>query len=297
MQKLKNRIIDRMLEEHLTGAEIDLLLHMSQMQDDSGRIYGVYYRDVCEAVKISYETFYTSMEVLEQKHFIKRSKEAYGDSDVTILDNVFTYQGALQEGYVDTGRQLFYNSEFYRLKAGEKLLALQFFKNAGAGKHHTGKYHIGINKFYNDYMERLQVKRRTLQQYLKRLKKFFLLTLSGGILLVRNQDTYEERGSALRTDKTRLASQLVRVAYRRNRIADPEGKLKQEDYLQWTKEQQDAVRLIETFWPRFQIRTPVVFLQAIRKSLERLNEGVSNEYKWQRLFKPKLVNRYMDSFR
>lgn len=292
MQKLKNRIIDRMMEEHLTGAEIDLLLHMSQMQDDSGRIYGVYYRDVCEAVKISYETFYTSMEVLEQKHFIKRSKEAYGDSEVTILDNVFTYQGALGEGYIDTGRQMFYNSAFYRLKAGEKLLALQFFKNAGAGK-----FHIGINKFYVDYMERLQVKRRTLQQYLKRLKKLFLLTLSGGILLVRNQDIYEERGSVLRTDKTRFASQIVRVAFRRNRIADPEGRLKQEDYFQWTKEQRDAMSLIEIFWPRFQLQTPAVFLRAVRKSIEKLNEGISNEYRWRRLLKPKLINKYMSTFR
>lgn len=292
MQKLKNRIIDRMMEEHLTGAEIDLLLHMSQMQDDRGRIYGVYYRDVCEAIKISYETFYTSMEVLEQKHFIKRTKEAYGDSEITILDNVFTYQGALGEGYVDTGRQLFYSSAFYRLKAGEKLLALQFFKNAGAGK-----YHIGINKFYAEYMERLQLRRRTIQQYLKRLKKFFLITLSDGILLVRNRDTYEERGSALRTDKTRFASQIVRVALRRNRISDPEGKLKQEDYFQWTKEQRDAMGLIETFWPRFQLQTPAVFLRAVRKSIEKLNEGISNEYRWRRLLKPKLINKYMSTFR
>lgn len=292
MQKLKNRIIDRMMEKHLTSAEIDLLLHLSQVQDDSGRIYGVYYKDVCAAINISYETYYTSLEVLEQKGFISRSKEAYGDSEVTILDNVFTYQGAHAEGYVNTGRKLFYSPLFYHLKAGEKLLALQFLKNAGAGK-----YHIGINKFYADYMDRLKVKRRTLQQYLSRLKKFFSLTLAGGILLVRNKDAYYEADSLLRTDEERFSVQLVRVALRRNRIADPEGRARGADYRQWPEDQREIRKFIRQFWPRFQLRTPEIFLKAVRKSIEKLNEGIANEYKWQRLLKPALVNKYMGSFR
>lgn len=291
MQKLKNRIIDRMMEEHLTSAEIDLLLHISQMQDDSGRIYGVYYKDVCAAINISYETYYTSLEVLEKKGFISRSKEAYGDCDITILDNVFTYQGANEEGYVNTGRRLFY-STFYHLKAGEKLLALQFFKNAGAGK-----YHIGINKFYADFMERLQVKRRTLQQYLQRLKKFFTLTLANGILSVRNNDAYEEPDSILRTDDARFSLQLVRVALRRNRIEDPQGRMKEENYFRWSSDQQEIRKFIKQFWPRYQLRTPELFLKAIRKSIEKLNEGISNEYKWRRVLQPKLINKYMGSFR
>lgn len=288
MQKLKNSIVNRMLEEHLTSAEINLLLYVSRYQDDQGRVLGIYYKDVCAAIEISYETFYTSLEILERKGFITRSKGSYGDSDITILNNDFTYTGAMEEGYINTARPLFYNKAFYRLKAGEKLLALQFFKNAGAGK-----YRIGINKLYTDFAERLKVKRRTLQQYLKRLKEFFSMTLSGGILLVRNKERYEDPASILSNDKIQFSMHIMRVAHRRYKISDPDELTKNDNFLLWSKDQKDTRKLIEQYWSTYKTRTAEIFLAAVKKSIEKINEGQPNKYKWRRDLKPKLIHQYM----
>lgn len=52
MQKLKNTVLDKMLTAHLTKAEVDFMIEISHYQDDSGKVYGVYYKDVCEAIGI-----------------------------------------------------------------------------------------------------------------------------------------------------------------------------------------------------------------------------------------------------
>ena len=38
MQKLKNSVLDRMIEEKLTSKEIDFLIYVSRYQDDSGKV-------------------------------------------------------------------------------------------------------------------------------------------------------------------------------------------------------------------------------------------------------------------
>lgn len=294
MQKLKNSIVNRMLEEHLTGAEINLLLHISKYQEDQGRVCGVYYKDVCAAIGISYETFYTSLETLEKKGFIKRSRGAYGDSDIVILDNDCSCGEEWEKGYINTGNPLFYNPEFYRLKAGEKLLALQFFKNAGAGH-----YHIGINKLYHDFSEKLGVKRRTIQQYLRRLKEYFSITLKDGILHVRYKEKYESERRKNLSSNEEFVLHVMRVAFRRSRIHMPapyqtmNQLIRTSEYkpLNLPKDLTDVKNLFRQYWPRHGTGLAAIFLRAVQRSLEKINDKQPNQYRWKREINPKLIHK------
>lgn len=216
MQKLKNEVLDRMLEKHLTKAEVDVLLELSHYQDDKGKVYGVYYRNVCEAVGISYETFYCTIENLVDKGLIRVEQTCKGDRDVTILHNDFSYPGALQEGFVSTGHYLFDNPKFKKLKAGEKLLAMQFFRITGAGKHF---YNISVEFFIKKYTELLQVKLRTLRVYLSHLRDFFSINIKNRnyyICIKKNECKYEEL-EAPTTDIKRLSEHLIKTACRRHK--------------------------------------------------------------------------------
>ena len=104
MQKIKYGVLDKLLRADLSRAEMDFILHISHYQDDTGCVSGIYYRDICEALQISYQTFYDVLRSLQAKEIIKVDKAFYGDWDVTILDNSF--QNGIT-GYVSTGDDLF----------------------------------------------------------------------------------------------------------------------------------------------------------------------------------------------
>lgn len=89
MQKIKYGVLDKLLRADLSRAEMDFILHISHYQDDTGCVSGIYYRDICEALQISYQTFYDVLRSLQAKEIIKVDKAFYGDWDVTILDNSF----------------------------------------------------------------------------------------------------------------------------------------------------------------------------------------------------------------
>lgn len=216
VQKLKNVVLEKMLASHMTKAEVDVLLELSHYQDDRGKIYGVYYRSVCKAVGISYETYYTTLESLTDKGLIRVEQTCRGDRDVTILNNDFSYPGALQEGYIGTGQYLFDNKKFQKLKAGEKLLAMQLFRITEGGKH---SYNVGIDFFIRKYTELLKIKLKTLRVYLTRLKRLFNITVKNKNYCIRikaEECRYEEL-EAPATDLSKLSEYLIKTACRRNK--------------------------------------------------------------------------------
>ena len=87
MQKLRYAIINRIKEENLTGTEIDILLYISRFQDESGRIKGIYYKDIAAATFRHKTQIYVSLKKLEEKHFISREKGSRYDMNITILNN------------------------------------------------------------------------------------------------------------------------------------------------------------------------------------------------------------------
>ena len=177
MQKIKYGVLDKLLRADLSRAEMDFILHISHYQDDTGCVSGIYYRDICEALQISYQTFYDVLRSLQAKEIIKVDKAFYGDWDVTILDNSF--QNGIT-GYVSTGDDLFLDPEFQKCGPQEKLLALEFLKIA-KNPSNGGKYRIGKEKLLEKYGKLFSVTKRIILRKLHRLKRFFVMSITEGI--------------------------------------------------------------------------------------------------------------------
>ncbi len=273
MQKLKNRVLDKMLQAHLTKAEVDIILEISHYQDESGKIYGVYYKDVCETIGISYETFYVTIRSLADKGLIKLQKDFRGDWDIIIVDNDFSYPEALKEGYISTGHDIFYNEAFKTLKANEKLLAMQFLKIGGAGK----RYHIGANLLYEKYAALLSVTKRTIQVYLGRLREFFSIGIKDKMYWITPLVSVFKDNAP--TDMDNYAEHLVDVACRRNKaIYSGRGK-------------QDMMQLVKQYVQELKSKTAQVFLRAVSGSLEKGNKDIPDKRKWNRELNPKFVHK------
>ncbi len=272
MQKLKNSVIDAMIKLHMTKAEVDFVLELSHHQDDTGTVYGVYYKDVCKAINISYETFYVVLRSLEQKQLIKYEKNYYGDWDICIVNNDFS-QGSYEEGYISTGHDLFYNKTFKTMKANEKLLAMQLLKIVGAGK----RYHVGIEHFYEKYCELLGVAKRTLALYLHSLKSFFKMEKREGNYWITAQGTvYKENAP---TDLNVLSDYLGITACRRNRITYTEETLR------------DTLILVRQYSEKLKEKIASVFLSAVRESIEKQNSSQKSRSSWDRTLNPKFVHK------
>ncbi len=284
MQKLKNSILDKMLESHLTKAEVDFLLELSHYQDDTGKIYGVYYRDVCAAVGISYETFYATMESLVKKGFLHKEKASYGDFDLTILGNDFSYPGAVREGYISTGHYLFHDKNFKALKAGEKLLTMQILKISGASDKSGsgGKYYIAVEGFFAKYTRLMQITKRTLRTYLTRIKQFISVTLHSKFYLFKPKDIcfLEKTDYIMPSDKDRLSDQLMRTACRRNRAT-------------YTQQQyKDTKNLIRQYLDALKTETARLFLSAVETSIKKANEPLAKR-SWNRHLNPKFIHKLL----
>lgn len=272
MQKLKNSVIDAMMKLHMTKAEVDFMLELSHYQDDTGTVYGVYYKDMCQAIKISYETFYVVLRSLEQKQLITYQKDCHGDWDIRILNNDFS-RGNYTDGYISTGHDLFYDQVFRAMKANEKLLALQLLKIVGASK----RYYVNIENFFQKYCDVLGVAKRTLAVYLHSLKQFFKIAKKEGNYWITAKWTiYKENAP---TDLRVLSDYLGRVASRRNRLTYTEKALK------------DTIFLIKQYRETLKEKTASVFLAAVRESIEKQNNDQKYRSKWERTLNPKFVHK------
>ena len=173
MQKIKESVLNHMLKSNMTSAEVNFIIYISHFQDDTGKVVGIHYKDICNAIDVSYQTFYDVVKNLEKKNIIKtdRTLRDYpGEWTIQILNNDFTgyFDQEKKESYISTGHDIFYKKAFLQLKAKEKLLAMHLIKIAGANqtkvKDGLGKFHIGVKKFYEEYSRLLDVTERVLQK-------------------------------------------------------------------------------------------------------------------------------------
>jgi len=280
MQKLKNTVINRMLEAHLkahlTKAEVDFIIHISHYQDNRGRVTGLYYKDVCSSLDISFQTFYDVIRSLEDKQLIRVNKEYYGDWDITIQGNSFE-DGKYDEGYISTGDDIFFDLDFKKLKVGEKLLLLQFLKITKNDKN-GGKYRIGLSLFQDKYCKLLDVTIRVLQRYLYTLKRFFSIGISKGQYFIRPLEGVGEKKQAP-TDMQLFKEHIGAVIFRRQRASS-------------TKEEyQDTIDLISQYADTLKDKITEVFQRAVEESIRLKNAGISNQYKWNRQINPKFIHK------
>lgn len=173
MSKLKNTYIDKMAEKKLSSCEVDFILYVVESEDITGLIESVYYKDVCDALGISIQKFYDILNSLSQKGLIYFEKVNYADVRVKLIGNDFrgiSYKKGCV-GYLKVASIDFKNKTFRDLKAGSKLLYL-YMQRFTKGKH------MFVHKFYEDFCKIFRVTKKTLQKYLRQLKKNGFLCVS-----------------------------------------------------------------------------------------------------------------------
>lgn len=196
MYKLKNAIIDKMISNKLSSKEIDFVLYVAAFQDDTGRIESVYYKDVCSAINVSIQKFYDILNSLSEKGMISYEKIHRADVCVKILDNDFS-DVAYREGYLKVIGTDFQNDKFQSLKAGSKLLYL-YMQRFVSGKH------MLVKNFYDEYCRLFSVKSKSLQRYLRELKKNYFLFISKKRNKALNYEMTMKNSTVLLNKKTHM---------------------------------------------------------------------------------------------
>lgn len=275
MQKLKNAILDKLIEKHVTAAELDVLLYISRRQSEDGWVAGVYYREVSEALHISFQTFYNALNGLEEKEIIRKGKGSYYDIDVQILNNRLMTAEERAEGYIQTNKDIFRSEDFQKLKANEKLLAMYICKVAESGR---GSYHIGVENFYDKFTRLLGVSRRIVQRYLTALRKLFSIGIKEGKYWITPRKIAPE--GPKRTDKELYAENIVKAVFRRNR-----AKYTKKDF-------KDIQTVVGQYADDYKERIIGAIGRATQRSLYLKNEN-KNKYKWDRKINPAYIHKLL----
>jgi len=280
MQKLKYSVLDKMILNKCTSAEVNFICHIAKYQKDDGTVQGVYYKKICEELDCADQTFYDVMKSLEKKKIIKRVKASYYDWDIVILDNDFTEAikrkfSEEEDRYINLNHDIFYKKEFMGLKAGEKLLAMKFLIICFSGK---GSYNLGLKKFYKDYMKLFGVTKRALQNYLKNLKIFFSIGVKDKQYWITPLVSVYKKIGNKRTDDSIYNPHFGEVICRRVKIKFTKKTLK------------DTVDLLSQYRSIFLDQVETVVHKAILRSIEKANIGIRTS-KWIRELQPKLVHK------
>lgn len=170
MYKIKNSYIDSMIKQKTTSKEIDFLLYIASFQDEYGMVNSVYYKDVCDSIGCSVQTFYDVLESLRNKGLISYTKLNAADISVTFLDNDFSARD-YSCGYLKVASKNFQDKKFRDLKAGSKLLYL-YMQRFVKGRH------MLVAEFYSRFCELFGVVAKSIQRYLLELKNAALLYVS-----------------------------------------------------------------------------------------------------------------------
>lgn len=151
MKKLSYEVLEKVKKDNLTRKEIDFLLYISKYQNNMGIVDRIYYKNVCNAIKISHQCFYNIISSLEEKNILRATKNNL-DPDkywsFFIYNNQFTNNKDFKKGYISTNYKIFSSDEFLNLKKLEKVLIIELIKRFGYTKRHSLKWSIlKIKKF------------------------------------------------------------------------------------------------------------------------------------------------------
>lgn len=142
MQKIKRKIVKNIIEKISSVNQFDLLVYISQYQNDAGIINNLFYKDVCLMLKMSPQTFYNALYALEKKGFIILSGR-HGTFDIRIVDNYFFNKEHYREGYMDLAKHPFvFSFSFLSQSLTTKKIALKLLLDATIQK----SFNVGIEK-------------------------------------------------------------------------------------------------------------------------------------------------------
>ena len=298
MNKIKDSIIDRMLNEGITGTQIDFFIVISRYQDDHNCSRMVSYRDICEEAHIANPTFYTCMRELEEKGYIKyKQNKEHGDWDIQILNNDFSTQESFKDGYLDTNHEIFFDENFFKMTAIEKLLTIKVMRTCQASKDLKGIYRISLKEFYGQYPERFKayaknekLTKRVLQDCLKTLRKFFYIWIKGGMYYFnpRKDKVYQKESLNRRTEERNFREFIGKSICRRL-------KLRYEETDQEFKDTTDLIKQYKKICKQKNLNIVDLLFSGIKQSIDKANEDRKKTDPWKRELQPKLINKLIHS--
>lgn len=217
MQKLRRIVLDRMISEQLTSRQTDMMLYLSNYQDETGLVQGVYYRAVCADTGMSIQSFYNALAALEHKGLISKEKNSETDWDVRILDNDCSdYSKGKVGQYLNTNQEMFYSKAFRALSGGAKLLAVYLLRRCGENR---GRYSQQVGTFLDDLKKKFRVSIRVIVSYLKELQSLFSLGSKDGLYFIRPLKAGIQKTG--KSEYQKKAEHEVDVICRRQKIETP----------------------------------------------------------------------------
>jgi len=286
MQKLSKQVLDKMIERHVTGKEIDYLLETSRHQDNFGRVKGVYYKEVAEQMGLSYMQFYNVQKSLVEKGIIHVEKNNYHDYDITILDNAYPNpeEDVKKKPYVNTNHDVFYTEEFRKMKPGAKLLTMYLMYVTRMNEtNRFNSFKIGVQKLFEKFTGMLEVSKRVIRVYLTQIREFFSIGIVEGLYYITpKKKIYRSVGR--KSEQANFSEHEVAVICRRNRI-----KIEKE------KDLEDVGKLISQYGPWAESHGKnilKIIAEGISRSVDKLREAVAAK---RRELQPPLVHLWIRS--
>lgn len=223
MQKISNVVLQKMINANLTSLEINFILVIARVQANDGTVEGVYYKDIIGQLSCSVQQFYNMLSSLQEKGIIECHKASYYDYDIRILDNVMENEYDRKNGYISLAKGMFCDA-FMKLKAGEKLLAMELLRRQDIQFRKLKKPSLcfNVDTLYEKFCGMLQVTCRVLRQYLTSLKEFFSIGIKDGKYYITPLKHSYSMEIDAPSDADRYNEHIVLIDCRRQRI-DTEG--------------------------------------------------------------------------
>lgn len=190
MNKLKYDLIRKIYDDtSLTSDELNMLLWIAKNADDFGTVTGMYYKEIAKELSICHSQFYNIINSLQEKGYIKKSKEYRFDMDIMMEKNMFVvpdenYEPVVEyKDYLNLNISIFEDKEFYSLKVYAKKLLLALIvkavndrarRNKAGGRTYAKIFHVPAN-LYHVYADKLHVTIRMIKSYFKDISKWISL--------------------------------------------------------------------------------------------------------------------------
>lgn len=283
MQKIAIEVLEHAIQAGLSGAEVDMLLYIARYQNEAGIARGIYYKDVCENIQISYQAFYDCKKSLVEKGIIYAEKNNFFDWDITILNNSFLGKENFGRGYVSVASRMVRSENFRKLRANAKLMALFLQREWQISRKQTGKasYQMLKETFLMKFRGLFGVADRMLRSYLTELQPFLSVYLQEGRKFFLTFKENEVKNREINgNDESR--EQQIKVACRRNKIKDISSKMKK-----------DLMSLMSQYNPKIMKHPEFDLSRVMGVCLERININISKKKYWKRELNAALVNKIM----
>lgn len=274
--KLKNKFIARMIQANLTSAEFDFIMCLAMRQNNRGIISGVYYRDICEQIGVSYQEFYNILYSLEKKGLITRTKENYIDHDVVLTDNVCETQADFMDGYVHL-TTMFTDDKFRKMKVGAKIIALETYRIAMTNK---ASYRKKKKAFFAEWSKKLGVQKRSIRVYLHEIESYFSVGVKDDVMYITPKKQAKEYTQTSETKNCVYA--YVKAVCRRKKIP----------YGQKDKNVEDVAKLIVQYQKEAKDIAKKV-AACISNSVDLINKDIVEKKEWTRELRPKFIHKLL----